>query len=355
MMKGKTSQLTGVKEIARRAKVSLGTVDRVIHNRSGVSARTKEKINKIIKEIDYQPNLFGRRLANNRVYHFASLIPKVSEETSFWEIPLEGIARAEAEIRQYNVKIEKFFFDQDDKNSFKKRSREILKKKFDGILLAPSFIEESIDFTTRCKTLNIPYVFIDSDIPDQSSLSYIGPDLFKSGYSAANLVSYLIKEDESVAIVNISKEMENYHHLLRKEEGFRSFFEDKNIKNRIEKIDIREVSYKFVKKSISGLLKKHSDLKVLFVTNAKVSIVAHYLQEAKISGVILIGYDFLKENIAYLNSETIGFLICQRPAEQAYQGVITLYNHCVLKLAVEEYNFMPVDIIMKTNSIFYKN
>ena len=36
--------LSGVKEIARRAKVSRATVDRVIHNRPGVSKKTKATI-----------------------------------------------------------------------------------------------------------------------------------------------------------------------------------------------------------------------------------------------------------------------------------------------------------------------
>ena len=58
------NKLTGVKEIARRANVSLATVDRVINNRGGVSKKTKEKIELIIKELNYQPNILARRLAS---------------------------------------------------------------------------------------------------------------------------------------------------------------------------------------------------------------------------------------------------------------------------------------------------
>ncbi len=54
----------GVKEIARRANVSIATVDRVIHNRTGVSEKTKKKFNEIIKELDYQPNILASRLAS---------------------------------------------------------------------------------------------------------------------------------------------------------------------------------------------------------------------------------------------------------------------------------------------------
>src|SRR5215217_3441533 len=95
----------GVKEIARRANVSIATVDRVIHNRTGVSEKTKQKINDIIKELDYQPNILASRLASRKIITLAVLIPRVSDETDFWEAPLRGIDRAESEIKKYGIEV----------------------------------------------------------------------------------------------------------------------------------------------------------------------------------------------------------------------------------------------------------
>ncbi len=351
-MKKKETQLTGVKEIARRGNVSIGTVDRVIHNRQGVSAKTRDKVKMIIKDMDYRPNLLGRMLASRKTTSFATLIPAVSKETSFWEGPLRGIERAESEISQYNVKIEKCFFDQNNKGSFIKEANKILKKKPDGILLAPNFIEESINFTDKCRKLNIPFVFMDSDIPGQQSLSYIGPHLYESGYLAANLISYLIGEKDRILIVHISAEIENHHHLLRKEEGFKNHFNDHRISNSIEKIDIKKVSFTSVKKQMNQILEKYNDIKVIYVTNSKVSLVAQYLKESG-KNILLVGYDLIKENIPYLEEEIINFLICQKPAEQAHKGIMTLYKHIVLKLPVDDNVFMPKDIVMKTNYANY--
>lgn len=349
------SSLSGVKEIARRGKVSIGTVDRVIHNRGGVSPKTKEKIQRIIKQMDYQPNLLGRRLAmHNKVTTFATLIPKVSDETSFWEAPLKGIERAEAEIKLYNVKIEKYFYDLNEKSSFVDVAKKVLKKKPQGILLAPSFIEESMDFAGKCDTLNIPYVFMDSDIPHRSSLSYIGPELYRSGYMAANLVSYLLKDNEDVLIVNVSKQMETDHHLLRKEDGFRGYFKEHHLKNDIHKIDIRKIKYREIKKQLDPVFTKKKNIGLVFVTNSRVSHVAHYIKEEQ-KDVILVGYDFVKENIQYLDEGIINFLICQKPGEQAYKGVMALYKHIILGLPVEEHIYMPIDVIMKSNYSFYSN
>jgi LacI family transcriptional regulator len=177
----KQNELTGVKEIARRANVSLATVDRVIHNRGGVSKKTKEKIELIIKELNYQPNILARRLASPKKIRLATLIPHVSEETNFWESPYQGILMAESEIHQYGVEIEKYFFDLNDKETFIKQAEIILQQQFDGILIAPLFIKESIRFITELQERNIPFVFINSDIPDYNSLSYFGPDLYHSG------------------------------------------------------------------------------------------------------------------------------------------------------------------------------
>ena len=54
--------MTTISEIAHRARVSIGTVDRVIHNRGRVAKKTEEKIKKIIKELDFKPNIYARNL-----------------------------------------------------------------------------------------------------------------------------------------------------------------------------------------------------------------------------------------------------------------------------------------------------
>lgn len=350
----KNGQLSGVKEIARRANVSIGTVDRVLHNRNGVSLKTQEKVKAIIKELDYQPNLLARRLASKKVIHIATLIPLVSKDTSFWLVPLEGINRAEAEIKQYNIRVDKYFFDQDDKTSFVDQSRKILRKKPDGVLLSPDFIEEAVVFTNKCDQLGIPYVFIDSDIEGQNRLSYIGPNLYDSGYLVANLTSYILRGDESVLLLNISKRMHKHHHLLRKEEGFRNYFKDHSVNREIEKIDIRKGDSLSIEKKIASVLSRNTNIRLVFVTNSRVSVVAQCLKRLK-KKLILIGYDFIEENISALKAGEIDFLICQQPGEQAYKGIMALYQFVVLNTRADRIQFMPIDIITKENYQFYKN
>ena len=52
-----------IKEIARLAEVSRGTVDRVLNNREGVSEETAERVRRIADELGYKPNKVGMALA----------------------------------------------------------------------------------------------------------------------------------------------------------------------------------------------------------------------------------------------------------------------------------------------------
>ena len=55
-----------IKDIAERAGVSVGTVDRVLHKRPNVSPKAKEQVEKALKEMDYQPNMYASALAYNK-------------------------------------------------------------------------------------------------------------------------------------------------------------------------------------------------------------------------------------------------------------------------------------------------
>lgn len=53
-------------DIAKMAGVSVGTVDRVIHNRGRVSEENRKKVQAILEMVHYQPNLMARSLAASK-------------------------------------------------------------------------------------------------------------------------------------------------------------------------------------------------------------------------------------------------------------------------------------------------
>ena len=59
-------EIITIKDIAARAGVSTGTVDRVLHKRPNVSKSALEKVNKALEELDYRPNMYASALAYNK-------------------------------------------------------------------------------------------------------------------------------------------------------------------------------------------------------------------------------------------------------------------------------------------------
>jgi LacI family transcriptional regulator len=348
------AELTGVKEIARRANVSIGTVDRVIHNRKGVSDATRQKINGIIEELNFQPNKMASLLASKKIVNIAILIPKVSAETDYWAYPLNGIEQAGGEVKQFGVTIQYFFYDLNSRDSFNKAAEELLKNTPQAILLAPSFVEESTVMVKKIHELDIPVVYINSDLPKQPGLTYIGPELYHSGRLAAQLTSLSIEPAGQIMIINISTDLENDHHLIRKEQGFRAYFADHDLNNQITTVNISETEIGAVERSVLETLHQNPDIRAFFVTNSRVNIVAGILKKHNKTH-LLVGYDFLKSNINYLVEGQINFLVCQRPKEQGYLAIMALYKHLFKISDPDKAIYMPIDIITKENYRFYNS
>ncbi|HEX3437129.1 MAG TPA: LacI family DNA-binding transcriptional regulator, partial [Pseudacidobacterium sp.] len=70
---GKSS---GIKDIARALKISIGTVDRALHGRPGVSEKTKARVLKMAEQLGYKPNLAAQALKLNRRLSIAAILPR---------------------------------------------------------------------------------------------------------------------------------------------------------------------------------------------------------------------------------------------------------------------------------------
>ena len=68
--------MSTIKEVAKRAGVSVGTVSKVINN-IAVKPKTKQAVELAIKELNYEPNIYARGLKVNRTHTVALIIPTV--------------------------------------------------------------------------------------------------------------------------------------------------------------------------------------------------------------------------------------------------------------------------------------
>src|SRR5690554_2563634 len=88
-----------IKDIAELAKVSKGTVSRVLNGAPGVGPETRNRILKLIQELDYQPNASARGLAARRTDNIGVIIPHTggySMSSSYWPALLTAITEKAA-------------------------------------------------------------------------------------------------------------------------------------------------------------------------------------------------------------------------------------------------------------------
>lgn len=147
-----------IKDIARLADVSVGTVDRVIHGRSGVSEASKKRVEEILKQLDYQPNMYASALASNKKYTFICLLPE-HLEGEYWTAVETGIHEAIATYSDFNTSVKINYYDPYDYHSFENASEAILALQPDGVMVAPTAPQYTKGFTDQLQALDIPYIY----------------------------------------------------------------------------------------------------------------------------------------------------------------------------------------------------
>jgi LacI family transcriptional regulator len=310
----------------------------------------------IINELEYQPNILASTLASKRTFSFALFIPEPISPEAYWNKPIVGVRKAFQEIQQYGIDISIHLFKQSDSQTFINEAELILQNKPDGVVLAPFFSREAKSFISELKIREIPYVFIDSNIKDSEQLSYIGQNSFQSGTLAAKLLDYSIPENASILILNFAKEMDNLNHLVQREMGFYEYFKSNNPegKRKLITLEIADPADPAFPKKIEDAMNTNPAVKGIFVTNSQVYHLAKFLEQTGRTGIRVIGHDLISENINYLKNGIVDFLICQRPEEQGYNAIITLFDHIILKKPVKTENYTSIDIITKENLDYYK-
>lgn len=341
-------------DIARLANVSLGTVDRVIHNRGRVSQETKDRVNDAIKNIDYKPNVAAQMLSLRKKRIIGILVPDF-ETGDYWEDVEKGITRIETEMIDYGFVIERFHFDRNSSSSFKDQIEAIRgRDDIDGLVISPQYKDISIDFSQYLNEKNIPFVFIDSNIEGCNQLSYFGIHSYKAGYILAKLLIDSLNSEEHILIVNLHQtQNKRATQVDIIDAGFSDYIVNSGHKGELHKIDLVLANPAW-EEELFDYFTSHQRIKGVAIFNSQTFQLAKFVAEKQIPDIKIVGFDLIKKNLDYLKEGYIKYLISQRPDSQGYHSIKTLCNYIAFSTPVQEANFMPIDIIIAENIEFYQ-
>lgn len=342
-----------IREIAKKAKVSEGTVDRVIHNRGGVSKKTAVKVNQILKENNFEINPIARALAMKKRYSIAILIPEYSDGNIFWKSPHMGMLKALSELKSYGITLDFFFFDQFDSDSYSKSFDKLLKRRPDAIIFAPLFQEETTRVTKILDKLQIVYMLLNVHINGLKNISFIGQDSFSAGFVAGKLMALSLKNKGDCITVKTRFNVSDNNTIFQRINGFEDYIKSSTIKNKIFDSNFNKIEpLKEPDHKLNTLLKENENITGLFVPSSRASLIAYSLENKILDRLTIIGFDTTPANINCIKNGKVDFLISQKSFNQGYEAVRVMTEYLIHKKVPEKKIFSPIQIIIKENLYF---
>lgn len=344
-----------IKDLAKKSGVSVGTVDRVLHNRPNVSEEARKKVEAAIKELNYQPNVYASALAYNKQYNFVLFMPEHESET-YWEEIEKGSKEAEKRRRDFNIEITIMYYNRLDNASFTKCYEKCLETNPDGVIIVPSTLDVTRMFTDELHKRQIPFILLDSYMPDLRPLSFFGQDSFSSGYFAAKMLMLIAQKDKQIMLLRPVKDGNvNSKQQANREVGFRHYMKDHFPEVEIINLDIPiDGTKKEFNLMFDRFFASHPDVHNCITLASKAHLVGEYLSRTNKRDVQIMGYDMVGKNANCLREGSISFLICQHAFQQGYSCVDTLFKAIVLKQKVDAVNYMPIELITKENCEYYR-
>lgn len=333
-----------IKQIAELANVSRGTVDKVLNNRPGVKKETKDKVLKIAKELNYQPNFSGKALVQSRNPIKIGII-LTPEYNPFIQKMLAGIKNAQHEFSPFGIEIlikMPLTLEPAEQISF---LNELEYENVNGIALFPLDDENAKNKVKQLAQKGIAILTCNSQVKGIHDFCFIGQDHYKGGRTAAGLMRKLLPSGGDIGIIissyNLSCHKDRLHGFTDKiEESFSKI----RVLNVQENQDRKDEAFKITLE----YLNQYPELTGLYVTGGGIGGVGSALDLLKPTRKInVICHDLTPDSISLLNDDIVDFVLDQNPELQGYQLVKTLFEYLVKKQKPES-EFIEIPVIIST-------
>lgn len=275
-VKGKLS----IKDIAKRAGVSIATVSRVLNKNGRYSRETEEKILKIIEESGYRRNVNAKSLRTKKTQTIGVIVPDITNE--FFAKIIQSVER---NAMKYDYSVFVCNTDEDEARE-QMQVKNLLEKFVDGIIYISGKTKSGEEVE---ENIGIPVVYIDRYI--SASKMYVQSDNKEGGYLATK--ELLSAGCENIMII---KDFRQISSIISRYEGYKMALKEagKSVdENLIHNVD--HVNYEEAKKGVLEKINSGIKFDGIFATNDWMAIGAiSALREREIKipeEVKIVGFD----------------------------------------------------------------
>lgn len=277
--------MTGIKQVAEIAGVSIATVSHVINGTRFVSEETKNKVFRVMQELDYRPNSAARSLRSQKSNTIGLIVPILPSDTSnfFFMTVAQGIQHT-LKKHGYHLLL--------SNNSTEEIQDEIEQiklfntKQIDGLIIAS--IANEVSYLNEIVGKQYPVVFIDRQ-PRGYQGDYVLADGFGGTYRA--IQALFDKGHRNIGLLTgelgITTSNERF-------EGYKQALKDNGIAYNPEIVSIARSDFENGYEATKALL-ENNEITAIFIANNVLTMGAmKCIQEKKIrvpEELAVIGFD----------------------------------------------------------------
>jgi len=318
--RGHGASRIGIKDIARELGVSIGTVDRGLNGKPGISPATRARVLALAEEVGYTPNLAGRYLQSRRPFRVAVHLP--AHIALFWDALREGIREAAAPFTPaLQLEFRSYPRLGDGDVALLERA---LEDGPDGVIVAPGDPAALAPLLEEAAHRGIPVVCVVMDAPASPRLLSVSADPFTVGAVAGELLARFVPGRGEVGFVTGWRATQDHADRLR---GFVTSLSAINPALKLVPIvEAHEDEHEAHRHTRAMLLARPS-LKGLYISAGDpLPVLRAAERSGRLAGLRVVATDLFPELVDWIRAGKVAATVDQRPLAQGHVAIRSLYQ-----------------------------
>jgi len=332
----------GIREIARIANVSPGTVDRALHGRKGITEETRRRILAIAGSIGYSPDLAARALSTRRAPVLVGVsIPR--EIRYYFDQLLAGIMSEAGRFDRLGVKVLYSPMERLGQDDVQKAS-ELLSRRVDALILTPGDPQALTPVIDEAESRGVRVICVDTDAPSsrRSTAVCVNPEV--CGRLAAELLASYLPEGSGAAVITGMLEVEDH---AKKTAGFQAMYVG-NGGGAVQVIEAHEDEDEAFQKCFALL--SRNPIAGIYVNTVNCLPVCRAIGAAGLAGKVkLITTDLFREMGVFFEKGVIAASIHGRPFAQGEIAVRLALDHLLNGRPLPRERLLMPHVVMRSN------
>lgn len=314
-----------IKDIARLAGVSLGSVHCALAGKPGVGEETRRRILEIARDAQYRPNAVAASLKRKAVT-IAAVFPEPSEENRFYFSSVwEGVRDHMRSVSDFNIRLVEMPYVRGLGNQEAEIAELFENGELDGLLTVGFTDDFGQAALAKFGRMNIPFVLVGDDLPQSGRLCCVQPNYPVIGRILAELLSRQIPASGSILLCAGRVAMPSHYLVVL---GFDEYLRERGLDFPVYKIHTETYGDES-RRLLVRELERHADIAACACVNARGSVMlGRALVEAGKAGRMpAVGSDLFPESLAFLRDGVFTNLLHKNQYHQSRMAAGILVDY----------------------------